>query len=126
MLDLNQIRADFAAHLGTHAGNRHSLDAALMHVVEAAYQQGIEDALSVPAVLRDPIPDLDPGIPPPVRSDFRPAPAAGGAARIPGRAPGGQAGGGAEGVDAAAACATPMSSLYGCLGGFDVPEDRDL
>lgn len=44
MLDLNQVRADFAGFLADHAGTRHSLDAALMHVVERAYQQGIEDA----------------------------------------------------------------------------------
>lgn len=48
MLDLNQVRADFAAFLAVNAATRHSLDAALMHVVERAYQQGIEDAGRVP------------------------------------------------------------------------------
>lgn len=43
MLDLNQVRADFADFLADHAGTRHSLDAALMHVVERAYQQGLAD-----------------------------------------------------------------------------------
>jgi hypothetical protein len=58
-LDLNQVRADFAGYLAGNASKRHSLDAALMHVVEAAYQKGLTDALQVPAVLRDAIPDLD-------------------------------------------------------------------
>lgn len=62
MLDLNQIRADFAAHLARHAATRHSLDAALMHVVESAYQKGLADALQVPPVLRHPITDLDPRV----------------------------------------------------------------
>jgi hypothetical protein len=61
-LDLNLIRADFAAYLGSHASHRHSLDAALMYVVEAAYQKGLTDALYVPAVLRDAIPHLDTGL----------------------------------------------------------------
>jgi len=59
MLDLNQVRADFAGYLAGNASKRHSLDAALMHVVEAAYQKGLNDALQVPAVLRDAIPDVD-------------------------------------------------------------------
>lgn len=44
MLDLNAIRAQFADYLASNANKRHSLDAALMHVVEFAYQKGIEDA----------------------------------------------------------------------------------
>ena len=60
MLDLNQVRADFAAFLVDHAGHRHSLDAALMHVVERAYQQGIADAGLIPDAVSAPIPDLDP------------------------------------------------------------------
>jgi hypothetical protein len=48
MLDLNQVRADFADFLADHAGTRHSLDAALMHVVERAYQQGMADAWRAP------------------------------------------------------------------------------
>lgn len=59
MLDLNQVRADFAAFLVDHAGHRHSLDAALMHVVERAYQQGIADAVLIPDAVSAPIPDLD-------------------------------------------------------------------
>lgn len=45
MLDLNAVRADFAAFLVDHAGHRHSLDAALMHVVEQAYRRGLADAM---------------------------------------------------------------------------------
>lgn len=48
MLDLNRVRAEFADFLADHAGTRHSLDAALMHVVERAYQQGMADAALVP------------------------------------------------------------------------------
>jgi hypothetical protein len=43
MIDLNDIRAQFAAFLASNANRRHSLDAALMHVVEQAYQRGMED-----------------------------------------------------------------------------------
>lgn len=50
MLDLNQVRADFAEYLASNANKRHSLDAALMHVVERAYQKGMADAVSVPDV----------------------------------------------------------------------------
>jgi hypothetical protein len=59
MLDLNRVRADFAAFLADHSGRRHSLDAALMHVVEQAYQQGLADALVVPVAVSAPISDLD-------------------------------------------------------------------
>jgi hypothetical protein len=48
MLDLNQVRADFATYLASNANKRHSLDAALMHVVQAAYQKGMSDAAIVP------------------------------------------------------------------------------
>lgn len=44
MLDLNQVRKDFAEYLASNANKRHSLDAALMHVVENAYQKGMDDA----------------------------------------------------------------------------------
>lgn len=44
MLDLNQVRAEFAEYLASNANKRHSLDAAIMHVVERAYQRGMEDA----------------------------------------------------------------------------------
>lgn len=46
MIDINQIRADFAAYLAEHAATRHSLDAALMHVVGAAYRKGLEDGMA--------------------------------------------------------------------------------
>ena len=59
MLDLNRVRADFADFLADHSGRRHSLDAALMHVVEHAYQQGLADAAAVPAAVSAPISDLD-------------------------------------------------------------------
>lgn len=45
MLDLNDIRAQFAAFLASNANKRNSLDAALMHVVEQAYQRGIADGI---------------------------------------------------------------------------------
>ena len=61
-LDLNIVRADFAAYLGSNASRRHSLDAALMYVVEAAYQKGLADALLVPVVLRGAIPDIHAGL----------------------------------------------------------------
>lgn len=48
MLDLNQVRADFANYLASNANKRHSLDAAMMHVVQAAYQKGMADASVVP------------------------------------------------------------------------------
>ena len=43
MLDLNAVRAEFAEYLASNANKRHSLDAALMHVVEKAYQQGMDE-----------------------------------------------------------------------------------
>lgn len=83
MLDLNQIRADFSAHLGAHANRRHSLDAALMHVVERAYQKGLSDALSLPPVLADAPAHLDAGIPDLVRSQAPAAPDGRGAGGLP-------------------------------------------
>lgn len=59
MLDLNQIRADFAEFLAGNASKRHSLDAALMYVVEGAYQKGLSDALQVPAVLQNTVTHMD-------------------------------------------------------------------
>lgn len=91
MLDLNQIRADFAAHLGTHANRRHSLDAALMHVVERAYQKGLNDALSLPPVLADTPAHLDAGIPDLVRSQAPAAPDGRGAGKLPHASPGDRA-----------------------------------
>lgn len=43
MLDINDIRAQMADYLATNAAHRHSLDAAVMHVVQIAYQQGMQD-----------------------------------------------------------------------------------
>ena len=92
MLDLNQIRADFAAHLGTHANRRHSLDAALMHVVERAYQKGLNDALSLPPVLADTPAHLDAGISDLVRSQAPAAPDRRGAGELPHASPGDRSG----------------------------------
>lgn len=47
MLDLNTIRADFAAFLAANAATKHSLDAALMYVVEMAYQQGMAEGIEI-------------------------------------------------------------------------------
>lgn len=44
MLDLNKARVIFADHLQEHAGQRHSLDAALMAACEWAYRAGLRDA----------------------------------------------------------------------------------
>ena len=89
-LDLNQVRADFAGYLAGNASKRHSLDAALMHVVEAAYQKGLADALLVPVVLRDAIPDVDTGMEDRNRS--------------------------AAGVELAAAATTGLPEKAGCAG----------
>lgn len=43
MLDLNQLRDEFAKHLTTNAYNRFSMDAALMHVCSVAYDHGYRD-----------------------------------------------------------------------------------
>ena len=112
MLDINRIRADFASYLQAHAASRHSLDAALMHVVERAYQQGISDAMSVPAVLAEPLADLDPGLAPGMRSPMSAIPHAGGTPRAPGAPAGAGQGGRAAGGDAAAA--SKISHFYGC------------
>lgn len=44
MLDINKIRAEMATYLAENASHRHSLDSAVMHVVQIAYQQGMHDA----------------------------------------------------------------------------------
>lgn len=44
MLDINHIRREMADYLAANASHRHSLDAAVMHVVQLAYQQGMQDA----------------------------------------------------------------------------------
>jgi len=46
MLDLNQIRREFAEFLAQDP-TRFRMDAALAHVVTRAYQQGIQDAQPV-------------------------------------------------------------------------------
>ncbi len=103
-IDLNEVRADFAAFLAGNASRRHSLDAALMHVVEAAYQKGLADALLVPAVLRDTLPHLDAGLATGNRSAAGVELAAVAAAGISQAAGGTGQGGGAEGGNAAPAC----------------------
>lgn len=50
-LDLDTVRADLANHMNSFANKRHGLDAALMHVVEQAYQKGIADASKVPVAV---------------------------------------------------------------------------
>lgn len=103
MLDLTDIRARFADYLAHRAAGRKSLDAALMHVVEHAYRQGLTDALLVPDVLRDPIPDLDPTVAPGVRGALVAGQTVAIPAPLSGRAGGAGAGRDAEGGDAAPA-----------------------
>ena len=106
MLDLNQIRADFAAFLAGNASKRHSLDAALMHVVEGAYQKGLIDALQVPAVLRESIPDLDTSLAAGNGSAAPAEPSQVATARLSGAADGAGQGRGAESGNATPAPAT--------------------
>ena len=47
MIDLNNVRKEFAAFISSDPG-RFRMDAALAHVVTMAYQQGIKDAREVP------------------------------------------------------------------------------
>jgi hypothetical protein len=103
-LDLNTVRADFAGYLASNASRRHSLDAALMHVVESAYQKGLADALLVPAVLRDAIPDVDTGLEVGNGSAAGVELATVAPAGISEAADGAGQGGGAEGGHAAPAC----------------------
>lgn len=44
MIDINEVRKQFAEYLNQNADRRRSLDSALMHVVELAYLQGMADA----------------------------------------------------------------------------------
>jgi len=104
-LDLNLVRADFADYLASNASKPHSLDAALMHVVEAAYQKGLADALFVPTVLRDAIPDLDTGLAAGNRSAAGVGLAAVAPAGIPEDADGAGQGGSVESGNPAPACA---------------------
>ncbi len=53
MIDLNTIRAEFARRLSADS-TRFSMDAALAHVVEMAYRQGIQDGMSIEAKQDDP------------------------------------------------------------------------
>lgn len=50
MLDINTIRLELAEHLAGTASHRHSLDAAVMHVIEIAYRRGLEDGRAEAAV----------------------------------------------------------------------------
>ncbi len=43
MLDLNHLRDEFSRYLVDNAGQRHSMDGALMHVCRVAYEQGLAD-----------------------------------------------------------------------------------
>ena len=112
-LDLNQVRADSAGFLATHAASRHSLDAALMHVVEAAYQKGLFDALQVPAVLREPIPDMVASVADGNRSALAAAPAATDATGIPDEIGGAGQGGCTESGNVSPAPGTPAETLKG-------------
>lgn len=115
MLDINQIRADFAGYLQAHAASKHSLDAALMHVTELAYRKGFQDALQVPAVLTEPIADLDTGLAPGMRSPLAAVAHAGPAPRAPGApASAGKDGRAQGGNDAFAQKAAGPSQFYGC------------
>lgn len=102
MLHLDTLRAAFAGYLLAHADSKKSLDAALLHVAGIAYRQGLTDALLVPDVLADPIPDLDPPVQARMRGALAAGPAALGAPGVSGQdRP--RAGGNAEGGDAALA-----------------------
>lgn len=48
MLDIADMREVFAKYLIQNYHNSKSLDAALMHVIERAYQQGLKDAEQKP------------------------------------------------------------------------------
>lgn len=43
MLTLDKIRHEFATYLASHSDARFSMDKALAHVVELAYQQGFNE-----------------------------------------------------------------------------------
>lgn len=45
MLDMNDIRRQMAEYLAENASHRHSIDAAVMHVVQIAYRKGMADAV---------------------------------------------------------------------------------
>ena len=49
MLDLDEIRAEFARHLMENTAQRWRLDASVAHVVRLAYEKGMADAMSNPA-----------------------------------------------------------------------------
>lgn len=108
MLDLNAILREFAVYMLEHAATSYSLDAALINAVERAYQQGMTDAMLVPAVLIDPIPDLDTGIPAGMRGANAFVHVVVESPRVPGASLGGGAGGQPEGGNDATA------SRYGC------------
>lgn len=41
MLDLNELRDEFARYLNDNMGSRHSMDGALMHACRIAYERGL-------------------------------------------------------------------------------------
>lgn len=51
MLDLNDVRAEFAAHLSADP-TRWRMDSALAHVVTKAYQKGISDSPMIESLCR--------------------------------------------------------------------------
>lgn len=114
MLCLNTLRAQFAAYLVENAAARHSLDAALMHVAERAYQQGMQDALSVPAVLAEPVAVLDAGMAPGVRGALAAWPVAGVHVGLHGPAFGATQAGGAAVRDQPPAANDLARQRYGC------------
>lgn len=103
MLDLNQIRADFADFLASNASKRHSLDAALMFVVQGAYQKGLSDALHVPTVLQNAFTHMDACVEAGNGSKARSEPSKVAAAGISGDACRAGQGGGTENGDSAVA-----------------------
>ena len=40
-LDIDEVRAEMAKFLSANSNKRHSLDAALMHVVKLAFEEGL-------------------------------------------------------------------------------------
>lgn len=41
MLDLNELRDEFARYLNDNTGQRHSMDGALLHACRIAYERGL-------------------------------------------------------------------------------------
>jgi len=53
LLDLNQIRAEYAQFLAADPQAKWRMDAALAHVVTLAYRRGLEDAKAMPPACVD-------------------------------------------------------------------------